>query len=186
MNEALMLPNLISMARLVAAPVLFYLIVNDSPVTAGVLMAGMGWSDFLDGYLARKSGTVTNFGILIDPVSDRLVVVVVLIALLTTGQLPVVLFVLVLAREIVVSGAFMYLSRLGLGKPRVKKAGKTSTAAILASFFFLILGGIPGENTNFMRPIGLFFFGFGALISYVATFRYTQDVIAWRKTKEPT
>ncbi|MEX2393861.1 MAG: CDP-alcohol phosphatidyltransferase family protein [Actinomycetota bacterium] len=173
----LTIPNLISLGRLALTPVLGWLIVSEKTVIATVLFAAMGISDWVDGYLARRTNTVTDLGTTLDPVSDRVLVMVALVTMMMADVLPVWLGGIVLLREVVLSVAFLALARRGFGKPKVRRVGKTATFAILTALPALILG----TEIEPLRTFGLVCFGIGAVLYYVAAYRYYQDVQTFLK-----
>ncbi|HVE91241.1 MAG TPA: CDP-alcohol phosphatidyltransferase family protein [Actinomycetota bacterium] len=175
-ERLLTLPNLLSFGRIAATPLLAWLILTRRNLPATVLVAVMGISDFLDGYIARATGTVSDVGVVIDPVSDRIAVITSLVTLMVVGSLPLWLGLPVLAREGVVSAAFLVLARRGFGKPKVRLVGKTATFALLASLPLVILGGGA-------RLAGLGLFAAGGVVSFIAVFRYWQDIAAWLKSR---
>lgn len=168
------IPNLLSFGRVAATPVLAWLIASGHTVWATVLLGLVGVSDYLDGYIARRTGTVTDLGIVLDPVSDRVLVMAVLVALMVThgpdGRLlPIWLGGPVLLRDAVVSGVFLFVARRGFGKPKVLRVGKTATFLLLFALPAITLGGV-------MRPAGLALFAAGAVLYFVAAYRYGRDI----------
>jgi CDP-diacylglycerol---glycerol-3-phosphate 3-phosphatidyltransferase len=104
------LPNLLSLLRIVLIPLLVVLLLDPSP-TASLLAAGTFflacWSDFFDGYLARRHGITTPLGKLLDPLADKLIVMAALVMLAAMPRQPRVaawIVVLVVGRELAVTG----------------------------------------------------------------------------------
>jgi cardiolipin synthase len=168
----LTIPNLISLGRLALTPVLGWLILSEKTIVATVLFGVMGISDWVDGQVARRTNTVTDLGTTLDPVSDRVLVMVALVTMMMADILPVWLGGIVLLREVVLSVVFLALARRGFGKPKVRRVGKTATFFILTALPALILGG----EIEVVRTFGLICFGIGAVLYYVAGYRYYQDV----------
>lgn len=178
-SEWLTVPNLLSLGRLVLTPVLVVLIVAGRRVESAVLLAAMGATDWLDGQIARRTGTVTTLGIVLDPVSDRILTMAVLVTVLATGLMPVWLGGIVLAREVIVSLAFLALAKAGFGRPDVKLIGKTATFVLLAAMPAIVYGG-P------LRLPGLIAFGAGAVLSWAAFAAYVPDILAFMKERNRT
>lgn len=173
------IPNLLSFGRLVLTPLVAWLILRDQTVAAVVLLALMGITDFLDGYIARRTDTVTDLGTVLDPVSDRVLVMAVLVVMMIAGDLPVWLGAPVLLRDVALSIVFLGVSRRGFGKPKVRQVGKTATFALLVALPVILLG-------DPVRIVGLFVFGAGASLYFVAAYRYALDVRAWMASqREP-
>lgn len=166
------IPNLLSFGRLAATPLLVWLIIADRGVVGVVLFGIMGITDYLDGYIARRTGQVSELGILLDPVSDRVLIMAAIVALMVSGDLPLWLGIPVLARDAALSVVFLFLSKRGFGRPKVRKVGKTATFGLLFGLPAIMAGGA-------LRPIGLVAFALGGILYYVAAFRYTQDVRAF-------
>lgn len=104
----LTVPNLITLLRLALLPVLLYL--TCLPTIGGVAAAWVLFnvaaaSDWLDGYLARRSGAVSRLGVLLDPVVDKIVILSVLFVLVRLGLLPLWIVLLNMAREFLVTAA---------------------------------------------------------------------------------
>lgn len=104
------LPNLISILRILLVPVLVLLLLR--PSRSGALLAAgtfflASWSDFLDGYLARRYGIISRLGKLLDPLADKLIVMAVLVMLAAmprTPRIPAWVVVLIVGRELAVTG----------------------------------------------------------------------------------
>jgi cardiolipin synthase (CMP-forming) len=165
----LTIPNLLSLGRLVLTPVVCWLILQERTSWATGLLAAMGVSDYLDGYIARRTNTVTDLGTTLDPVSDRVLAMAAGVSLLAAGFLPWWLGIPVLLRDAVLSVAFLLLARRGFGRPKVRRVGKTATFALFTAMPALLLGGS-------LRPFGVGVFAFGTVLYYIAGYRYYQDV----------
>ena len=166
------IPNLLSFGRLVLTPVVAWLILGGRYPLATGFMGVMGASDYLDGYIARRTDTVTELGTLLDPVSDRILVMTTLVVLMIEQRLPAWLAAPVLLRDLAVSLIFVGLARRGFGKPKVRRVGKTATFALLFAIPAVTLGGV-------MRTPGLIVFAIGGILYFIAAYRYWQDVQAF-------
>jgi cardiolipin synthase len=166
----LTIPNLLSLGRLALTPVLCWLIVKGHTNWATGLFAAMGVTDYLDGYIARRTDTVTDLGTTLDPVSDRVLVMAALVTMMTSHILPWWMGIPVLLRDAVLSVVFLFLARRGFGKPKVRRVGKTATFALLTALPWLLIGG------SVIKPVALGVFVFGAVLYYIAGYRYYQDV----------
>ena len=82
------LPNILTLSRLIAAPVVGYLIINDLHIPALGLFAYAGITDLVDGWIARKWGLQTVLGTVIDPMADKALMTVVTVTLAMKGALP--------------------------------------------------------------------------------------------------
>jgi len=103
------IPNLISLARLMAVPVMIYLILNSSYLAAFWLFVAAGVSDAIDGYIAKKMGQATVLGSYLDPLADKALLVGVYLTLGQENFLPSWLVILVVFRDIVIIGGVVLL-----------------------------------------------------------------------------
>ena len=134
MREAFTAPNLISLGRIAGSPVFAYvLLVGGDRHAAAWLLGALGATDWLDGWLARRFGTVSDLGKVLDPVADRVLIVVAAVAVLIDGAFPLWLGVVVLAREALVSVGVLALAALGAKRIDVLWVGKAGTLALMLS-----------------------------------------------------
>ncbi|HEX8715232.1 MAG TPA: CDP-diacylglycerol--glycerol-3-phosphate 3-phosphatidyltransferase [Solirubrobacteraceae bacterium] len=100
------LPNVLTVLRIMLVPVLVVALLGNTPagdVLAAVVFALASLTDFIDGYLARARGSVTNFGKLMDPLADKLLIVAALIALVSLQRLPAWIAMVIITRELAVT-----------------------------------------------------------------------------------
>lgn len=146
------LPNILTLSRIVALPLLAFLLWwpawNLGYALAFGLYCLMGLTDYFDGYLARSSGAVSRLGIFLDPIADKIMVAVVILVLTAQGYLRgpyvgdfhVVAGSIILVREIAVSGLREFLGGLQVSVP-VSRLAKWKTTFQLVALGALILGG---------------------------------------------
>ena len=123
------LPNLLSTLRLLAAPFAAWLIIAGHDTAALLVFAAAGASDGLDGFIARRWGFTSDFGAWLDPVADKLLMLMSFAALFKVGMTPLWLLVLVVARDLAIIIAWLLVKLFAL--PMQTKAlfiGKLSTA----------------------------------------------------------
>ena len=143
------LPNILTLVRLALLPVLvilFFLPFNWAIWTCLILYIFGAFTDFLDGWLARRHNQVSEFGKFLDPVADKIFVATVLLLLIATNRIEglwTLCVVLILIREFMVSGLREYLAPKGRKLP-VTQASKWKTAAQMLAIAFLILSPITG------------------------------------------
>ncbi len=106
------LPNLITLARLCAVPLAFWLVIDRAMGSAFGLFVAAGASDAVDGWLARRAG-VTRLGAVLDPVADKALLVTMYVTLAAVGVLPSWLATLVVFRDLVIVGGIVVLAQLG-------------------------------------------------------------------------
>ena len=168
------IPNILTFGRLVATPFLVWLILNHHTNYATALFGLMGVSDYLDGYIARRTNSVSELGIVLDPVSDRVVAIATIPSLMAAHLLPVWLGAPVLLRDVALSVVFLFLARRGFGKPKVRQVGKSATFGLFFALPAITLGHV-------LRLPGLVIFAIGGILYYVAAYRYYQDVQSFLK-----
>jgi cardiolipin synthase len=124
------LPNLISLARLLAVPVVVWAILADEMVLAFWLFVAAGLSDALDGYLARRSGAQTMVGGFLDPLADKALLVSVYITLGHSGALPLWVVIMVVSRDVLIVGGVILSHTLTHAlKPEPLLVSKLNTVA---------------------------------------------------------
>ncbi|MDR0958042.1 MAG: CDP-diacylglycerol--glycerol-3-phosphate 3-phosphatidyltransferase, partial [Clostridiales bacterium] len=106
-------------------------------VAAGIFIVA-SLTDFLDGYIARKNNLITNFGIFMDPIADKLLVCSALIAMIQLGDIPAWVVILIVAREFVISGFRLIASDSGTVLA-ASKWGKIKTVTQMMMTIFLLL-----------------------------------------------
>ncbi|KAI8985190.1 CDP-alcohol phosphatidyltransferase-domain-containing protein, partial [Pilobolus umbonatus] len=112
------IPNLLTVGRLIAAPYIGYLIVNqDYPLALGVFVAA-GLTDMLDGYIARRFNLKTIVGSIIDPMADKALMTVLTITLATQELIPMSLAYIILGRDAGLVLAAFYYRYISLPKPK--------------------------------------------------------------------
>lgn len=98
------LPNKLTMARVIAVPVFILLFLLGFRYSSAILFILASATDFLDGYMARKRGLVTNFGKIMDPLADKVLVISALCLLVEAGEVAGWMLIVILAREFTVAG----------------------------------------------------------------------------------
>ena len=121
-------PNLLTLLRLLLVPPVAWLILSGAYDLAFLLFVLAGASDALDGFLARRFGWSSRLGALLDPLADKLLLVVGCLCLSWVGLIPGWLALLVLARDVlIVAGALCYRRRVGSLEISPSRLGKLST-----------------------------------------------------------
>jgi len=135
------LPNILTLLRIAAIPVLVMLLLSPSREAgfwAAALFAAASVTDWLDGYLARRMGIVTVFGKFLDPIADKLIVMAVLIMILPYGRVPAWMVLVILGREIIITGLRGLASTEGIVIP-ASKLGKYKTIFQIVAIIGLLL-----------------------------------------------
>jgi CDP-diacylglycerol--glycerol-3-phosphate 3-phosphatidyltransferase len=141
-QDALNIPNLLTMARVVAIPFFVWLLDTPTPVRgfwACIVFTLAAITDLLDGYLARKLGVVSVLGKFLDPLADKLIVMAALVWMVPMGRMPAWAVVLLLGRELSVTGLRSVAASEGV-VISAGNEGKTKTALQMIGIIALVLG----------------------------------------------
>jgi cardiolipin synthase (CMP-forming) len=166
------IPNLISVARLLCAPVFVWLLADGQGIAAAAVLAVLGASDWVDGWIARRFDQGSDLGKVLDPVADRGLLLVAAIALLIDGSVPVVVGVLVLVREAVVSIAVLVLAMAGARRIDVQWAGKAGTLSVMFAFPLFLWADNITSGHDLVLAAAWFFAVVGLVLGYYAAITY--------------
>jgi cardiolipin synthase len=140
------LPNILTLSRIAAIPVLVLLMAIGAPwasLLAAILFTIAAITDYLDGRLAREMLQLSDFGRMLDPIADKLLVAATLMVLVGFGHLPaygIYPAIVIMLREILVSGLREYLAQIRVGLP-VTRLAKWKTGFQMTALGLLLLGG---------------------------------------------
>jgi CDP-diacylglycerol--glycerol-3-phosphate 3-phosphatidyltransferase/cardiolipin synthase len=180
----LTLPNLLTLSRIVALPLLVWLLWwpywEAGYAAAFVLYCLMGITDYFDGYLARAQGTVSKLGVFLDPIADKIMVAAVILMLVGTRfedraiitGVHLIAALIILLREIMVSGLREFLGGIQVSIP-VSKLAKWKTALQLVAFGALILAGAFPELA-WIKLVGLATLWGAAVLTLVTGWDYLR------------
>jgi cardiolipin synthase len=174
-RRILTIPNVVSFVRLLSIPVFWWvLLVQDNVSVAAWIVFIVGWTDWIDGFLARRLDQVSEVGKILDPVADRLMIASALIGGLIAGVLPVWFGWGLIAREALVGGMALYLAASGAGTIEVRWLGKAATFALYGAIpaFYLAAGGVA---EGLMEPIAWFFGIIGVVLYWYVAVLYIGD-----------
>jgi len=171
-SRILTVPNVVTVVRLACVPVFCWLLFGrDDRTAAAWLLAALGCTDWVDGYLARRLHQVSELGKVLDPTADRILLGTVVVSLLIDGSVPPVLGIALLAREVLVSAAVVALAAAGARRIDVQWAGKAGTLALMVSLPLFMMG----EPGPWGRPADVIAWAFaigGLALMWYATFAY--------------
>jgi len=140
-DRILTVPNALSFLRLLGVPLFLWLIlVPQADGWALVVLLVAGFTDWLDGKIARATNSISRLGQLLDPLADRLYIAATLIGLAIRGIVPWWLVILLLSRDLVVGLYLVALKRRGITGLPVHFLGKAATFNLLYAFPLLLLG----------------------------------------------
>ena len=144
LERILTVPNLITLVRLACIPVFLWLLFGRHEQTAAaILLAVLGATDWIDGYVARRFHQVSTLGKVLDPTADRLLVGTAVISVMVYGAVPLWFGIATIAREVLVSVMVVLLASLGAARIDVLWVGKAGTFGLMFAYptFLLAYGG---------------------------------------------
>ena len=174
----LSLPNLLTLSRILAIPVVigsFYISGDMARWFACVLFSAAGVTDWLDGHMARRWQQQSDIGRFLDPIADKLLVSATLLMLTAFGRLSagaVLPALVILCREILVSGLREYLAQIRVGMP-VSRLAKWKTFIQMVAIGILIVGD-AGPSALPVKAIGEMLLWMAALLTIVTGYDYLR------------
>lgn len=151
------LPNYLTLLRLLLTALFLFLIFRpgaEFKAAALVVFAVASFTDYLDGWLARKHNWITPFGQLMDPIADKVLVFSAFLAFVQLGVVPAWLVIVMLAREVLITGLRLVAANRGIVLP-AQPSGKHKTilqlVCILSILGLLVVQEIPGGEP-YLRP----------------------------------
>jgi cardiolipin synthase (CMP-forming) len=179
-DRILTVPNLLSFARLAVLPLIYLDLVGDRFVRAFVLLVVFGATDWLDGYIARRFDQTSRLGKLLDPLSDRILFVVVGVGFVVAGLLPLWALVVLLIRDVgVLIGGAILVAR-GATPPEVTKLGKASTFGLMWAFPLFLAAAIAGDGSTQPQPLlhtlAWITFVINTVLHYLAALGYAKTL----------
>jgi cardiolipin synthase len=151
LDRILTAPNLITMVRLLCIPLFLWMLFGKHWQTASaILLAVLGATDWVDGFVARRYHQVSTFGKVLDPTADRLLVGTAVISVLVYGAVPLWFGIATIVREVLVSVMVLLLASLGAARIDVLWVGKAGTFGLMFAYpTFLLAYGNAGWQEPF-------------------------------------
>lgn len=174
------IPNTISMLRIALIFVFAYLIATGRDGWAVATLAVTGFSDFFDGYLARKWNQATRLGAFLDPTADRLLTTAIVIGLAARGVIPWWGAAVLFGRDIVVGSALIWGRRRGVEAPAVTFPGKAATAGLYLGLPLAFLG---FDRWEWAYWLGLTWTALAAIMYWASGVQYVRDIRSRAKTQ---
>lgn len=180
-DRILTVPNLLSLVRLLVMPLVWVDIVGDRPVRALVVLAVLVSTDWIDGYVARRFDQVSRLGKVLDPISDRILIAIVVVALGVAGIVPWWALALVLLRDVLVAGIGVVMLLRGRTPPAVTRTGKAATFGLMWVFPTLLLAeAFTGDVRDVLRIAAFVGLAVAVPLYYVAAAQYARVVAGQR------
>lgn len=178
-DRVLTVPNALSVGRLLCLPLFLWLLVGrDSRFGAAILLAVLGATDWVDGFVARRFGQVSEVGKVLDPTADRILLAVSAVAIWADGAVPGVVFWPVIVREVVISVAVVWLAAVGARRMDVLWVGKAGAFALMFAFPFFLMSHAGTAGEDVWRVLAWVCAVPGVLLSYYAAVEYARLVPA--------
>lgn len=157
-------PNKLTLMRTLMVPIFvlcMYLDFNNSRIIATIIFTIASFTDFLDGYLARRDNLVTNFGKFADPLADKILVCAAMIMLVSSGEMPAWAVIIIIAREFTITG-FRIIAASENITIAASPLGKFKTVTQLISNILLLTG------IESLRPTGMAIFYLAVVFTVIS------------------
>jgi cardiolipin synthase len=166
-------PNAVTMVRLLLIPVFLYLLFGlEARFEAALLLAFIGATDWVDGYLARRLDQVSELGKVLDPTADRLLLIVGVVSIIIDGSVPLWFGVATVLREVAVGATAILLAMLGARRFDVTWWGKCGTFGLMFAYPMFLAGNSSAAGAELFE-IGAWLFGIpGLVFSYLSAAQY--------------
>ncbi|MDA8399477.1 MAG: CDP-alcohol phosphatidyltransferase family protein [Actinomycetota bacterium] len=166
-------PNALSAARLGSCGIFVWILFfAHEQIAASILLAVLGATDWVDGWIARRFGQVSEVGKVLDPFADRVLLATAVVSILAYGAAPLWLGVVALVREVLVSLAVILLASIGAKRIDVLWVGKAGTFALMSAFPAFLLGDGPAPWQQDMRVFAWVVALLGLALAWVALAEY--------------
>jgi cardiolipin synthase len=177
-DRVLTIPNALSVLRLLGVPLFLWLLLGPhADVAALVVLMVAGATDWLDGKIARWLKQTSRLGVLLDPAADRLYILATLVAFVIRDIIPWWLAVLIVGRDVLLSGCLVVLRRHGYGPLQVHYLGKAATFNLLYAFPLLLIADGDSTLADVARPVAWAFTIWGTALYLWAGVLYVAQVI---------
>jgi CDP-diacylglycerol--glycerol-3-phosphate 3-phosphatidyltransferase len=180
----LSVPNLLTLSRILAVPILVFLLWRPTPVdylVIFVLYCVVAITDYFDGYLARANGQISRLGQFLDPIADKIMVAAVIVMLVSTRNnsgeplihsFHIIPALVILLREIIVSGLREFLAGLQVSVPVSRLAKWKTTLQLVALGALILSGGFPDHY--WVHMVGLISLWSAATLTLITGWDYLR------------
>ncbi len=175
------LPNVLTLVRILLIPVFVMLLIDPTPdraLAAAIVFVVAAVTDLLDGYVARKTGQITKLGRLLDPIADKLLVLSALILLVQVDRVSALVAILIIAREVAVTGLRAIAASEGLIMS-AEVTGKYKMALQVIAIVLLVLEGTVVETIGNLHLAGIVTLYLSLILGYVSGAQYVWSF--WRQ-----
>ncbi len=180
-DRVLTVPNALSLARIAVLPFIFVDLLDGRLLRALILLGIFAATDWFDGYVARRFDQVSKLGALLDPISDRILFVVVGLGFVLSGLLPLWALLVLLLRDVIVMVIGGYLLLRGATPPEVTRTGKAATFGLMWAFPLFLGAALLGDGAEAPQPVLLVIawvtYGVNTVLYYVSAVQYGRDLL---------
>jgi cardiolipin synthase (CMP-forming) len=175
----LTVPNLITLVRLACLPLFVWLVFGaKAQIAAAILLAVLGATDWVDGFVARRFHQVSVLGKILDPVADRLLVGTAVIVIIVRGAVPVWFGVVTLSREALVGLIVLVLAGLGAARIDVLWVGKAGTFGLMFAYPSFLLAHGTASWQDAVRVCAWVAGAAGLTLAWIAAGAYVKPARA--------
>ena len=175
-QELKSVPNMLSILRLLLVPVFLWLLIADQFLVAFLVLMFASFTDWLDGFIARKFNQITSLGKVLDPSADRLFILATLIGLTVNEIIPAWLAIVIVARDLLLLIGYPISASHGFGPLPVHFLGKAATFALLYALPLLLLAEVWPTAEAVILPLAWGFAYWGIGLYWVAGFVYLAQL----------
>lgn len=176
-DRVVTLPNALSLLRLVGVPFFLWLVLHEHDAAAVIVLMVSGFTDWLDGKIARRWNQATRVGQLLDPAADRLYILATLVGLTVRDVVPLWLTLALVGRDVLLSFTLPLLRRHGYGPLPVHFLGKAATFNLLSGFPLVLLGQGDSAVSQVAHAFGWAFAIWGTALYWWAGALYVVQVV---------
>ena len=182
-SRVLTIPNALSFLRLAGVPLLWWALAEHRDWLALAVLIASGITDWADGKLARLLDQSSKLGALLDPVVDRLYLVVVAVGFAARGIVPWQIIAALVVRDVSLTISAALLNRAGKRPLEVLYLGKAATFALMSAFPWLLFGQLDSPAQVLASALGWALLGWGgAMYLWTAVLYWWQTVVTLRTT----
>lgn len=175
------IPTVLTFSRIVIIP-LFIIAVREHPFLGVLIFCIASLTDFLDGYLARRTGKITEFGVILDPIADKFLIISALIVLVDMGRLSVWIATVMIARDFLITGLRIFALSKDIVIP-AEFGGKLKTFFQTVGIIFLILWDSTGIDLSDAGTVSVWI---ALLLSIISGINYTVNFLKTLKDSKIT
>ena len=181
-DRVLTVPNVITTVRLLCIPLFLWLLLRGPHhrdwYPAALLLGGLGVTDGIDGFVARRFHQVSTVGKVLDPLADRLLLGVAAISTIALGAVPLWVGLLAVVREALVAAGFLLVAALGGRRMDVVWSGKAGTFGLMAALPLFLAGHANDDWRSTAEVLAWICAGPGLVLGWYAAASYVPKAVA--------